>query len=173
MDTSEADDELVKDVFAHFGLALYLVQVFETGLINALTVLVAAESGKPRAVWEETYTRHETLTFGNLLRSLSRRAFFTPTLEQEILALKSERDGLAHGFFRRHTIRFNTVSGCQEMIAELIAFQERIQLIGREVDELERKSLLRLGFNLEQIDAMISDLTNEMLDDARAGRFEL
>jgi hypothetical protein len=30
------EEELVKDVYAHFGLCIYLTQVFETGLINDL-----------------------------------------------------------------------------------------------------------------------------------------
>lgn len=172
MDTSEADGDLVQEVFAHFGLALYLVQVFETGLINALTVLVAAESGRPREVWDATYVQHEKLTFGNLVRSLSKKAFFPQALEEEVLALKAERDALAHGFFRRHSIRFNAVAGCHEMIAELEVLQEKIQRIGREVDVLERASLQRLGFTLSEIDKIVGQLTDEMLEDARAGRFD-
>ena len=173
MEPFEADDELVQEVFAHFGLAIYLVQVFETGMINALTILTATENRQPREVWEKLYVEHEKLTFGNLLKKLSAKAFFPSDVEAQVLEIKKRRDHITHQFFRDHTISFNAASGCKIMIAELEDFRDRIQSVGKVVDKLERASLSRLGFSLDQVDQLMDSLAEEMLADAKAGRFDL
>lgn len=76
----DPDEELVKEVFAHFGLCLYLSQVVETGIINILTALETATSSQStRQTFDALYEKHEALTFGNLLKELKRHIFLRKT----------------------------------------------------------------------------------------------
>ena len=57
-DSPEGD--LVKDVYAHFGLCVYLAQVFETGLINVLTAIETSASKTPtRQTFDVLYAKHQ------------------------------------------------------------------------------------------------------------------
>jgi hypothetical protein len=42
----DSDDEQTRDVFAHFGLAMYLAQTLEHGIVNALVILRLPEKDK-------------------------------------------------------------------------------------------------------------------------------
>ncbi len=58
--TEQGDqDERVKTVFAHFGLAMYLVQVLECGLANTMMCakLLPQKAGKPvpKGEWEAEF----------------------------------------------------------------------------------------------------------------------
>ena len=112
-DASDApDDELVKEVYAYFGLCMYMAQVFEAGLINILTALEAAASSQPtRRNFDRLYVKHEALTFGNLLKGLEKHNFLPMDLLVEARKVKSLRDHLAHRYFREHVLDSMTIGG--------------------------------------------------------------
>ena len=113
--------ELVKEVYAHFGLCVFLSQVFETGLINILTTLANSSSKTPtRTNFDVLYEKHEALTFGNLMKGLKPFKIIPVALEGEIFKLKLKRDHLTHRFFRDHDQNFMTIGGCEYMVSELM-----------------------------------------------------
>ena len=75
---TDTTDEHFKTVYAHFGLAMYLAQVLEHGLVNALVYvdLLPSRAGKPllRKQWESEYDSftagHFQTTLGKMIHSL-------------------------------------------------------------------------------------------------------
>ena len=163
------DGELIKEVYAHFGLCVYLAQVFETGLINILTALETAASKTPtRQTFDDLYTKHESLTFGNLMKALSVHSVLPTDLVKEIRQLKAERDHLAHRFFRDHDLDFITVGGCYLMIERLVASRQRFEALDKRVSQFTTQSFSKLGFNPEQFDMLVKQELANMQEEARS-----
>jgi hypothetical protein len=134
---SEPDDDLAREVYAHFGLCMYVAQVFETGLINILTALDNAKSGQATAEnFDRLYKKHEALTFGNLMNALSKHNFVPELLMKEARDLKNERDHLAHRFFRHHDLDFVTKAGCDVMIKLLVERRDHFAALDQKISKL-------------------------------------
>lgn len=152
--SDDSADEHVKTVYAHFGLALYLAQVLEHGLANALmcTELLPRRAGKPvpRKEWEAEFDmfmdQQFEQTLGRLIRGL-KNATSVPTELEELLtdALKT-RNFLTHHFFRERAEVYMSRDGREKMIHEL----ERAQRLFEAADEklLETVKPLREKFGL-------------------------
>jgi hypothetical protein len=163
------DDDLVKEVYAHFGLCMYFAQVFETGLINILTALATAQNAIPTSTtFDMLYAQHERLTFGKLMKALSGYRFLPEELEREAMLLKSERDHLAHRFFRDHDLDFMAVGGCHSITEELEQRRERFIALDRQVSDYQSLALRKLGFRPDMLQARCEEIMTEMLQEARA-----
>ena len=163
------DGDLVKEVYAHFGLCMYLSQVFETGLINILTALETATSNTPsRQTFDALYAKHESLTFGNLMKALSVHGVLPNDLMEEVRHLKAERDHLAHRFFRDHDLDFMTVGGCYLMIERLEVRRDRFTALDQRVSQFQSQALAKIGFDPEQFGTMTEQAMGEMLEEARS-----
>jgi hypothetical protein len=121
----QPDDELVKDVFAHYGLAAYLAHVLERTLVNALTTVYGP--GPTKLTRQQLDERLEELSqqgTGALLDTL-RKSGLSEAVLTAVKAALSERERLTHQFFWKHAADFMTVEGCQRMIADLTETQRR------------------------------------------------
>lgn len=167
--SDQPDGELAKEVYAHFGLCMYFAQVFETGLINILTALATASSAAPSGeMFDRLYSRHESLTFGNLMKELAAFEFLPADLEQEVRKLKLERDHLAHRFFRDHDLNFLTVGGCHVMIEELEARRKKFEALDKLVSVYQAKAFERVGFSSAAFESSCSRALTEMKIAARS-----
>jgi hypothetical protein len=126
MTTDSAEDH-VKEVYAQFGLALYLAQVLEHGLANALmsAVLLPHRAGKPvpRKEWEAEFDafmgQQFEQTLGRLIRSLGAATPVPPDLEGLLTEALRTRNFLSHHFFRERAEAFMSRRGRESMIEEL------------------------------------------------------
>lgn len=163
------DGDLVREVYAYFGLCIYLSQVFETGLINILTALETAVSKKPTPqIFESLYSKHQTFTFGRLLNSLSVHCAIPDDLMREVRELKAVRDHLAHQFFRDHDLDFMSIGGCYVMIEILEAHRARFKALDERVSALQAEAFSKIGIDPDQFGATTTQLYSEMLEEARA-----
>jgi hypothetical protein len=136
------DEEQIRDIYAHYSLAMYFAQVFEHSIVNALVILCLPERHK--------YTRQDIdkfmegkfeKTLGALLKCLkleSELALITP---QDFECVTTEalkrRNYLAHHYFREKAESFVTRSGRVQMLEELRADQQ----LFKNADEKVRKIL--------------------------------
>ncbi|HEY4113272.1 MAG TPA: hypothetical protein VGM17_04355 [Rhizomicrobium sp.] len=165
------DGDLVKEVYAYFGLCMYFAQVFETGLINVLTLLETA-AAKPssqtehEAIFDSLYARHESLTFGNLLRALAKHGLIPFKLLEEARILKADRDHLAHRFFRDHDLDFATVGGCYSMIESLEVRRAKFSELDRRISAVVYRAYEASGQS-SKLKRVMDKIEAEMLDEAR------
>lgn len=117
--------EMIREVYARFGLAMYMAQTLEHGVVNALFVLrfVATRSEHETqdswsAAIDAFYSTEFAKTFGNMIRTIQSVPIIPTSLIDQLSNAKAKRDYLAHSFFREHDLAFETQAGRTQMIAE-------------------------------------------------------
>ncbi len=132
-------DDLVRDVYAHFGLAMYLAQVLEHGIVNAM---IAA-----KLPFRQTVTRQDIDAFmerqfkkplGKLLQELTRHITVRGDLERVLTEALAMRNRLAHHYFRERAGDFVTAAGCHGMIGELKEAQQLLMHAEQSLDMVVR-----------------------------------
>jgi hypothetical protein len=121
------EGEHVKEVFAHFGLALYQAQVLEHGIVNALVILDLIPSKRhlvrSRKEWEQTVDgfmdRNFENTMGRMLGALREVAGEQPELDRLLREALRRRNWLSHRYFRERAVEFTNEKGREGMIAEI------------------------------------------------------
>jgi|SRR5581483_8706713 len=161
-------DELVREVFAHVGLCLYLAQCVETALIGVLAALATAKHAQPiRKTFDELHERYETFTLGNLLKELARHGVASDELMRSLRDVKDERDYLAHRIFRDRAVDFAATGGCLEMIQELMARRDRLIALDDDLYQLFVEAYARTGADPRLRDQRTSAEMSKMLASAR------
>lgn len=120
------DEEQVREVYAHFGLAMYLAQVLEHGVVNALVILrLPAKAKMTRQDIDEFMEGRFQKTLGALLRQQRSEIGSIPgELDSVLRKALRERDFLAHHYFRERSERFVLRDGREQMLQELQGYQK-------------------------------------------------
>lgn len=160
MEKIDVESEQIKDVYAHFGLAVYCGQVLEHGLVNALLVLDFIPSQRPRVrtrrEWETTMDafmdkRFED-TMGKLMKRLSAATTITPDLEGILLEALRKRNFLAHDFFRERAIDFMTFAGREQMLNEVDVCRELFKSADRALESILQPLRVQYGISDEALE---------------------
>ncbi|MFI5022839.1 MAG: hypothetical protein ACHQRJ_14465 [Alphaproteobacteria bacterium] len=132
--TDEPTGDEAKEIYAHFGLAFSCSSVLEHGVANALLVLELLEGrggAKTRKDWEALVDKHFedsfAKTLGKLIDRLARHHARSPALAAIVPDLKScvtERNFLAHHFWREHAVHWFAPKGRASMIHRLEAARD-------------------------------------------------
>jgi hypothetical protein len=156
-----ADDEdaiQIREVYSRYGLAMYQAQVLEHGIVNAVIIarMLPMMRGHPnRSAWEDAFDRAYDVelakTFGNMLRALEPLNLPEELLER-LRGAKSERDRLAHRFFREHDEDFLGRTGRARMITECEQVIEMLSAIDADLEEHIRPQRERHGITNEWIE---------------------
>lgn len=156
---AEGDDSIqIREVYSRYGLAMYQAQVLEHGMVNAVIIarmLPTMRSHPDRSAWEDAFDQAYDLelakTFGNMLRALEPLDLSAMLLER-LRTAKTERDRLAHRFFREHDEHFLSQRGRTLMIGEC---EDAIVLFSRidaDLEEHMRPQRERFGITNEWIE---------------------
>jgi hypothetical protein len=130
------DNEQTRDVYAHYGLAMYLAQTLEHGIVNALVILRLPEKEKyTRQDIDEFMEGRFQKTLGALLKHLKSEISFPPDLESVLTDALNRRNSLAHHYFRVRAEKFVTRNGRTQMLHELQSDQ---QLFGKADEQLAK-----------------------------------
>lgn len=122
-----SDVLLIKEVYAHFGLAFMKFGLVEHSLINVLTfheVGTRMHAGKitTRQEWEAAFDVGQAnaiaSTFGNLVKNVSTIAEFAD-LRVELAEVKKVRNYFAHHFMRREAEYADTDAGCWLLLSRI------------------------------------------------------
>jgi hypothetical protein len=131
-------DELVKEVYAHFGLAMYLAQCLEHSLVNALCcfdLMPNKKTWQTKSDFDLFMDKNFETTMGKMISNFKRVTQIPSDLSDLLSEAKDNRNFLAHNYFREHAAEFVTVDGCNKMIVEL----QSIQMFFDKVEEVLEK----------------------------------
>jgi hypothetical protein len=155
----DSKDEHVKTVYAHFGLALYLAQVLEHGLANALmsAELLPRRAGKPfpRKQWEAELDLFMNEQFdkplGRLVNGLRKVTSVPTDLETLLTTALKTRNFLAHHFFRERAELFMSRGGREKMIEELESAQRLFEAADEKLTEVAKPFREKYGLTDEKL----------------------
>ena len=118
-------DDLTRDTYAHFGLAIFQAQIFE---IEIVTSMVIAMFPKKDLIGRKNISafmdQRSTYTLGRLLRDLKKYASVPDELEQTLEEALKKRNWLVHNYFKDRAEEFMSSAGCNLMISELEGAQQ-------------------------------------------------
>jgi hypothetical protein len=148
------DDDLVKEVFAQFGLAVYLAEALERSLVTALTTLYGP--GTRRLSDSELETRFEALNEASpaaVLKELRGAGISAETLPL-VRAAMADRNRLSHHFFGDHAFELASAEGCRRMLDELAQMQDRFSDCNARVEAEVHDWAASHGITTEDRDAV-------------------
>jgi hypothetical protein len=150
----EPDDELIREMYARFGLAYYQSECLHRGLCIAF-----AWAGLPsldlitRPRVEERLAQAFSLTLGDVAARLE--DVLPAELADQIRAAVATRNFLAHHFwFERAHLMFNA-SHVRQLVSELDAYAEMFDRLDARVDEWSEPTRQRLGLTDEVLQASL------------------
>ncbi|ANJ66718.1 hypothetical protein A9404_04405 [Halothiobacillus diazotrophicus] len=118
------------DIYRKFGFASEAAQLLETELGTILLLVGAVEKdlieNPDREAAADLYTKINRKTLGQLLKGVQKSTISVEHLEELLSKALSERNRLAHSFYRQHNFRRNTEEGRQVMLEDLEQIHEAL-----------------------------------------------
>jgi hypothetical protein len=146
------ENELVKEVFAQFGLAIYLLQVIEHGCVNLLISLKLSDKSKiTKKQIEGIYKENFKKTFGTLIKNIPKSIINTNFLN-ELNNTRKLRNELCHSYFKKRAVAFTSINGREKIIIELKENCQYLENIDKELDKVVYKISKQFGINSETIE---------------------
>lgn len=145
-DNLDEESAQIRDVYAHYGLAMYLAQCLEHGIVLALVyakLLPQVQSETKAAVtfsiseFERRFDifmdDHFELTMGGLISRLRTSSKLADALDTDLSKAKESRNFLAHRYFRERAAEFISKVGRNSMLAELQHAQQLFERVDEEL----------------------------------------
>lgn len=157
--TEMDNGEHIKEVYAHFGLAIYLAQVLEHGIVNTLVcadlVPRRARHVSSKEQWASEFDAfmggHFENTLGKLIKILQKQVTVPAALEKTLREALRLRNFLAHGFFRERAVEFASFSGREKMLVELKLAQQQFKRADIDLEAVAKPYRLKIGFTDERL----------------------
>lgn len=153
------EEEQIREVYSRYGLAMYMAQVLEHGMVNADIVMrtlgtraTHADEAGWHAAFDAAYEVGLARTYGNMLKQIERLDGFPPNLLARLRQAKEDRDVLAHRFFWQHDVAFLSSQGRTAMIAWCEVRVELFKELSDEIDAFIRPIRERHGISEEWIE---------------------
>jgi len=138
----DPESEQVREVFAHYGRAMYAAQCLEQSIFQHLVFFdlfpktIAAHTTPDN--WTANFDQYEARelgqTMGKLVRRLQQVGQSTEAVERLLAQALKDRNWLAHGYFSDRAVEFTVPSGRLEMIEELKTISDQFFSCTNEID---------------------------------------
>lgn len=162
------EDALLREMYAHFGLAVYTAQLYEKGLANLISVYLLIENkGKwSREQYLKEVDQVENKAIGTLLNRIKKFVSFDDTVLRNLEFAQKKRNYLVHNYFWENAAQSCFEQGQREIIKE----NQELQNIFAEADALVGMITQTL-FKVADIDPKyVEELANQMVADEIANR---
>jgi hypothetical protein len=162
-DKLDSDDK-AKEIYAHFGLAVYFAQVLEQKAINMITFCRKTKSNMTNqeqidALWNDYDLGSRT--FGVLINEIKQLYSLSDKDGKELTDVLKLRNYIAHDYFRFNTELFYSDSGQKRMIKDFIEFQERANSLDNILQQYLKVFCIELGLTDERIDTILEQTKKE------------
>jgi hypothetical protein len=157
----DPESDQIRQVYAKYGLAMYLAQVLEHGLAN---LVVASQLGSSvrsneamQALWDELFG----LTMGAQMKRVLKDARLSAAQIARLQGALRTRNFLAHDYFRERAAQFLSFSGRSEMIDELETMQAELRAADEELEPLTFSFFARWGITPERVQEELNRIRRE------------
>ena len=146
-------DDLTRDTYAHFGLAIFQAQILETEIVTSMVIAMFPKKDLiGRQKISAFMDQQSTYTLGKLLRELKKYASVPDELEQTLEEALKKRNWLAHDYFKERAEEFVSSAGCNLMIRELEGAQQLFRDAAHTLNISVKPIRERFGLTDEMID---------------------
>lgn len=167
----DSKSEHIREVYAHFGLAIYAAQCLEHGLVNALIYLdlLPSQTTIPKSeVWTEmvdSFTaKHFEHTLGKMITDLKEVTVVSLNLNDHLSKALRKRNWLAHDYFRERAEDFLSTAGREKMINELLVAIELFKEADNELSLTLEPVLKKYGITEETLKRAYEEMFPEKRD---------
>jgi hypothetical protein len=116
----DIESDRIKEVYAHFGLAMYFSQCLERTISMALATVFNLDLMRiTREEFDSKLDSNFKKTLGSLLKEMQKTQLIDEEFESELLRVLDQRNWLAHHYFWDHATQFMSEDGQLAMIREL------------------------------------------------------
>ena len=165
----DPESEQVREVYAHYGLAMYWAQCLEQSIFQHLLFFdhfpKALKTYTTPENWAEEFDRYEvrelSQTMGKLIRRLREVGQPTESVEVALAKALKSRNWLAHGYFADRAIEFTDSEGRQDMIEELDELRDSYRSCAEELDAVSIPAARKLGFTDEMLEKVQAEMNSE------------
>ena len=149
----------VREVYAHYGLAMYWAQCLEQSIFQHLLFFdhfpKAVKTYTTAEDWVAAIDRYEARelkqTMGRLIYRLREAGQTTSSIEQLLDRALKNRNWLAHAYFSDRAVDFMSPGGRDRMLEELAALKDHFVSTANEIDEFTMPVALRYGLTAEKL----------------------
>lgn len=162
----DPESEQIRDVYAHFGLAVYWGQCVEQSIFKYLVFFdhfpKAISNYTTSETWIKEFDSYEqrqmSQTMGKLIKRLKEVGEQTSTIENSLSNVLRLRNWLAHGYFSDRAVEFTMSGGRVDMISELEEMKNQFQLCTKDLDAITLPVMQKFGFNDDILSKIQADL---------------
>lgn len=161
MDVLDSESYQIREVYAHFGLAMYQAQCLERTLaILMATVYGPGPENITRPQYETLLESYFQKTLGSLIHNLCKTMPIAADLESRLSQALNRRNWLAHNYFWERAPEFMRQQGREAMIEELREIADYFAEIDHELDMIVRQWGEKHGITEEVIQQQMGKLLN-------------
>lgn len=174
----EDDDPQIVETFARFGRAIYMANVVELGLAQALLQIEFLTPVREKAIKEQgknfdpkkfsaEFDDSMKERFKDLMGTLTLRAsqhevVFDVALQKRMTEAKLRRNFLAHNYWRESGEKFMTKDGRAEMIEELSKDAHTFEKLSDDIRAATRPVREKLGVNEDALNEGVEKRLGEL-----------
>lgn len=151
-------DEQAKEVYAHFGLAIYFAQILEQLAINMIAIQKQTTKGLEKtedieSLWDD-YDKGKR-TFGVLVNEIKQCYSLSDDDYDELKRILKLRNYIAHDYFRFNIELFYSVSGQKRVIRDFIDFKNSVRKLDANLTVYLETYTQKIGLTKDALEEII------------------
>lgn len=158
-----------REVFAHYGAAMFHAQVLEQGLVNALTLAqTATHRAGTQQLFDFNFDANLSATMGRLLHRIEPFLNGDTELLDELTAALKLRNRFAHSFWVEHDKNFFSFAGREKMMADAIEAQKTFQAVDARLTPVLNRYLDSMGITPQDHATTVAEAVEQMRREAES-----
>lgn len=172
-DQLTSHDDRVKEVYAHFGLAIFNAQILEQQAINLIAFCRLSKnrslsSDEINTLWD-SYD-HGNKTLGMLITEIQQQYKLSDEDYAEFKELLKLRNYITHDYFRHNSGIWYAREGMKRVIKDFCSFIDRRKKFDGKLQEYILQFANEFGYTKEKFEEMLVELekewSNKTIDDS-------
>ena len=172
---SELSVEASKELFANYGLAIYVANVLEYSIIYALFALELGpryKNFRSEAEWgkayEEFFEQALSLTFGHLVKRLTTHMQMPSEVAEMLKTAKFVRDNLVHHFAKETAELFYSEKGRRQMVESCEGAVALFEACHSDVERITTRQFELMGIDTARWTARVEEEMSRLISDGAA-----
>ncbi len=158
------DNEKAREIYAHFGLAVFFAQVLEQQAINMIAICKQTKARMTTQEQVDSLWNDYDLgsrTFGVLINEIKQLYNLSEEDYKELKDVLKLRNYISHDYFRINTELFYSDSGQKRMIKDFVEFRDRAKSVDKILQKYIKIYSVKIGLTDDRINDFIEQTKKE------------